>query len=487
MAATAGTGSGFAPGVLLSTTDPDHWIGQRVQVASGRHAGQLGTVVSSGNGWVQIETSVGEVAKRAYELQVAGSDSHQGGGGDGGRNAKRQRTSKNSSARGGDDHSVGGDARGRLILNMDSLPAGGLDTFGNDDSTGAMLLNLGGDNYSSSSRKRPRAFSDSLMSLSPRFLGDGTASNFFTFRTTYPNASSASSATSANLLSSLPNDDESETFSLKNQSYLHTHRAALAGGDLFRAAPGSDASDASKIPLKSAAFIDAKKSFTTKYVQRHSAKIANRPNLVDWKQQIDATLVTDALFERQSARMFEEAHCEVCSLDKWPGAKFCWNESCPISPVYFKLTGAARVVDAAEGATAEMAVDAAAEPVLVPARTKIAVTPNKEVPSRDNDYLLHLPARVIGAPTMRSFNHEPFSSRSSAAPGLVANTTDFDLVQGGDRVLHMAIRKPAADAGEAPGMGAYTQYYHRAASTRADSFAGGETDTEVPSSPITVQ
>lgn len=486
MAATASAGSGFAPGVLLSTTDPDHWIGQRVQVASGRHAGQQGTVVSSGNGWVQIETSVGEVAKRAYELQIAGSDGHHGGGGgDGGRNAKRQRTSKNSSSRGGDDHSVGGDARSRLFLNMDNLPAGGMDAFANDDSTGAMLLNLGGDGYSSGSRKRPRAFSDSLMSLSPRFLGDGTTSNFFTFRTTYPNASSASSATSANLLSSLPNDDESDTFSLKNQSYLHTHRAALAGGDLFRAAPGGgDAHDASKIPLKSAAFIDAKKSFTTKYVQRHSAKIANRPNLVDWKQQIDATLVTDALFERQSARMFEEAHCEVCSLDKWPGAKFCWNESCPISPVYFKLTGAARVVDAAEGAA-----DGVAEPPLVPARTRIAVTANREEPSRDNDYLLHLPARVVGAPTMRSFNHEPFSSRTSAAAGLtVSNATDFELVQGGDRVLHMAIRKPPTGGAEEPGAGAYTQYYHpRGASTRADSFAGGETDTEVPGSPITVQ
>lgn len=92
-------------------------------------------------------------------------------------------------------------------------------------------------------------------------------------------------------------------------------------------------------PLKDPAFIEAKKSYITKYVNRQLQKINGRPNLVDWKQQIDVGIVNCTVFERQTARMFEESHCEVCNLEKWSNAKFCWNESCPVSPVYFKLTG----------------------------------------------------------------------------------------------------------------------------------------------------
>jgi hypothetical protein len=37
--------------------------------------GKVGKVLRSGNGWVQLMTSVGEMAKRAYELELIAADS----------------------------------------------------------------------------------------------------------------------------------------------------------------------------------------------------------------------------------------------------------------------------------------------------------------------------------------------------------------------------------------------------------------------------
>lgn len=525
-------------GPFLSTTDPDGWVGQRVQVASGRHAGQHGTVVSSGNGWVQIETSTGEVAKRAYELQLVTASTSQGDGHDGSRSHKRQRTSKNSSGR-ADDSSVGGDARGRLFLDT----GGGLSR---EDSS-SLLLNLSGGNSSSFQhlRKRPRSYSDSLMTLSPSLLGNGHSHNFFTFRNAYssvPSATSSSSLGVSGLLSSLPNDDDSDVFSLQNQSYLHSQRAALGGPSVFSAV-GLAANHVPRAPIKSAAVLEAKKSYIAKYVVRHSQKIANRPNLADWKQQLDATLVTDALFERQAARAFEESHCEVCSLDKWAGAKFCWNEACPISPIYFKLTGATKVTNnAAEGSAMDVEVpdeemsvisngSARRPPLpsqspkvpLTPARTAIQLAPNGPVSNQANAFTLHLPARIIGTPGVRGGIDSSFSNAQAVLPPRRASSKALtNLVRDNGFLLDLApVRKETAwpgvmgiaqplarsdsfnayasargqGQGQAPSVvhggiagnaevQMYTQYYHDK-SSRSDSFAG-ETDTEVPSSPLTV-
>lgn len=43
---------------------------------------------------------------------------------------------------------------------------------------------------------------------------------------------------------------------------------------------------------------------------------------------------------RKASLLHDETFCEVCSFEQWPSSKFCWNERCPISPVYYKLTGA---------------------------------------------------------------------------------------------------------------------------------------------------
>lgn len=50
--------------------DAHNWAGKNVRVTSGRHLGHIGLVRSTGNGWVQVDTSFGEIAKRVSELEL---------------------------------------------------------------------------------------------------------------------------------------------------------------------------------------------------------------------------------------------------------------------------------------------------------------------------------------------------------------------------------------------------------------------------------
>lgn len=55
---------------LLSSVDAEKWVGMYVKIRVGRLAGVIGRIMGSGNGWVQLRTLRGEVAKRAYELEL---------------------------------------------------------------------------------------------------------------------------------------------------------------------------------------------------------------------------------------------------------------------------------------------------------------------------------------------------------------------------------------------------------------------------------
>lgn len=54
----------------LQETDHEKWVGQRVIITAGKQKGAVGIVRSTGNGWIQIDTNMGEVAKRVYELAI---------------------------------------------------------------------------------------------------------------------------------------------------------------------------------------------------------------------------------------------------------------------------------------------------------------------------------------------------------------------------------------------------------------------------------
>jgi hypothetical protein len=240
-----------------------------------------------------------------------------------------------------------------------------------------------------------------------------------------------------------------------------------------------------------------------------------------------------------------ESHCDVCSTEKWGNAKFCWNEGCPISPVYYKLTGAGR--DDISSSTASIVCntddsssswDGSAENVVATAAvaavratssqkhsvamevvgqsdTSSGTSSHQQLQFSDlsiglmhngpqlnnvNDYMLQLPTRIVGASTGRSgltsaFSSQAMLSSSSAAAGGIA-AGGSSLVQCG-QVLYMAPvqsnKRDLVDLTSAPVSAAagttsvmYTQYYYSKKSDRSDSFAGGETDSEVAPSPVTV-
>lgn len=55
---------------ILTSVPLDTWVGRYVRITTPRHNGQTGLVHRTGNGWVNLQTSGGEVAKRAYNLVV---------------------------------------------------------------------------------------------------------------------------------------------------------------------------------------------------------------------------------------------------------------------------------------------------------------------------------------------------------------------------------------------------------------------------------
>lgn len=102
------------------------------------------------------------------------------------------------------------------------------------------------------------------------------------------------------------------------------------------------------------AVVEARRNYMNKFVQRQKQKLKSRPHLTDLRHGINASFSNypsdssvnfghsrDSLAtELRCARLFDEhTFCEVCFVQKWPGGKFCWNELCSASPVYWKLTG----------------------------------------------------------------------------------------------------------------------------------------------------
>ena len=54
----------------LTAVDSENWTDCQVRIQSGKLAGQVASVKASGNGWVQLDTPYGEVAKRASDLEI---------------------------------------------------------------------------------------------------------------------------------------------------------------------------------------------------------------------------------------------------------------------------------------------------------------------------------------------------------------------------------------------------------------------------------
>jgi len=60
---------------------------------------------------------------------------------------------------------------------------------------------------------------------------------------------------------------------------------------------------------------------------------------IDLVQNIMKTIMSPE-FEKEAIHEFMSSCCQTCYSEKWDGAKFCWNENCMSSPIYYKRTGA---------------------------------------------------------------------------------------------------------------------------------------------------
>lgn len=236
--ATRSANSGRKGRQLLSTTDPDLWVGKKVVIVTGRHSGYIALVKSSGNGWVQLDTPQGEIAKRAYELEL---------------------------------------------------------------------------------------------------IPDGEDEEEYLQKTMRKHAAANTSAASNSTTDS--NTDNGSARDELNDSFRRVRpqpSASLKPGNIS----SSRSAAAANLPIRNPAFSEARRAFIAKYVANVQQKIEKRPNLVEWKWKLNEVFNNTRVYELQAARQFDDSFCSVCCLERLPATKFCWNEACPISPVYYKLTGA---------------------------------------------------------------------------------------------------------------------------------------------------
>jgi hypothetical protein len=267
---------------LLNNTDPDTWVGKRVVLMGGRNSGMEGIVKSSGNGWVQIDTSIGEVAKRAYELEVVldGSDYENG----------------NSNV-----------------------------NYNNNSTRG---------NGRTPARKRNRANSD--LSDFSDYNGSGknaTKKNSrFQFRRFY-DYDVEDEEEDEEEENDADAEKEYDRIRYQRQFYQRTQRAKFSDYETERLQHLQELRN--RLPLVSDAEIERKRIATLNYVKNLQAKLSpsgcHRPiNFSDWKYKINSAL---ASWESS----FLQNSCAVCHLEKWPQSHICWNKFCPISPFFYKL------------------------------------------------------------------------------------------------------------------------------------------------------
>lgn len=204
---------------LLTSIHADLWPGCKVRILSGRLTGHGAKVITSGNGWVQLESSYGELAKRATELELI--------------------TNENDSSQ---------------TDTVSELPK------------------------SSSATMRP----------------------------VLQRRRSNSEPGSPTEISNRRNE-----FSRKN--YVRKERKEM----------------------------DLQRDYVQRYVDKQQAKIGTRPDLKYWLHRIQGSMV-DPTFERNVSRDVRNHFCHSCYMEMWSGSKYCWNELCSSSPVYWKLNPNAR-------------------------------------------------------------------------------------------------------------------------------------------------
>lgn len=319
-------------GILLSTLDPDTWEGILVKIkGGGKFQGLIGKVLRSGNGWVQLDCrSSGEIAKRAYELELMvqppanaqlatpttttkvssnAQVSNKGARGsasppppEASRDASSRASAVAKRPRSGRNAEDAGSVStaSRRSSGLSSRPRRGAAAENEDGS--------GGTEAEDSVDETPGADGPSGTQQ------DGPASR----------TSSARTSTSAAGIATAKSSVDSKT---------------RVGGKWQSTPPTAPVepviSDA--LVRVSSALIAARRDYTQKYIDRHVEKLNNRPDLRYWQRHIRSVMV-DQEFELENAHEVIESYCSVCMVEKFNANATCWNNKCPLSPVYHKLT-----------------------------------------------------------------------------------------------------------------------------------------------------
>jgi hypothetical protein len=89
---------------------------------------------------------------------------------------------------------------------------------------------------------------------------------------------------------------------------------------------------------------EAQYQYMQKYLKKMKEKFKSRPDMRFWSNVLRSSHLMsggepDPYLDAHMAREFNDAVCPSCLCERWPLSKYCWNESCPASPVYWKLTG----------------------------------------------------------------------------------------------------------------------------------------------------
>jgi hypothetical protein len=344
---------------LLTSVDPDAWPGMVVRV---KGSSRTGTVLKTGNGWVQVNTSTGEIAKRAYELQVVSSGDRGSSNEEGGRSSRNSRAGASSSAARSQETTnirIGSYSRTStapsLHIQIDCAPVGRPRSY--SEPLVFTPTEAGGMSYYGISSPKlflsssPRA--GNTFSFSPKAgvsSSSSEAAPVVADKSTAPAAGVAAEAVSKTTEDSATSSSSSGATSTAGDALASsdtvTSESAASTGDAAAAVGEGEGEGEKKkeyfIKKANPLLLQARKEYIQKYVSRTQEKLENRPDLAFWKRSISSSIMVDTKFELDVARREVDEclyYCPCCLMERWEGGMFCWNENCKESPIYWKLPG----------------------------------------------------------------------------------------------------------------------------------------------------
>lgn len=358
---------------LLTSVDPETWPGRVVRM---KGTSRTGLVLKTGNGWVQVNTNTGEIAKRAYELQLVGSGNRSTD--DVARSGRSSHTSTASSSSNSNSNSskpsrvqettnirIGSykhtSTAPSLHIQIDCQPTGRPRSY-SEPMVHTPTDTSGMSYYGISS---PKLF----LTSSPR-VANLTTSNTFSFpaaaaenisgsskvTVTAPTvdgiggaaviADGTSTATTIGIAAATNPQGLKTTEAATTSSSDTTTTTSDTAATIVATAPETTTDGEKKkeyfIKKASPLLLQARKEYIQKYVSRTQEKLENRPDLTYWKRAITSAIMVDTKFELDSARRDVDEclyYCPCCMMERWEGGMFCWNENCKESPIYWKLPG----------------------------------------------------------------------------------------------------------------------------------------------------